>query len=232
MDMAQMTDQQREFIMQFFEANMKREKQGKVERFKRLNAFVKPGQILFCGSSLMEQFPIYEFLLDFDLPYTIYNRGVGGYTTAEMYETLDECVYQLKPKHIFINIGTNDLNTPDYSAETLVKNYRKILDGIRSHLPDARIHMLAYYPINEKITEGTPMNEVFKQRTNARIAEANAAVKALAAEVSASFHDLNAGITDPDGRLKAEYTIEGMHMYASGYKPVLDALLPVLKSLD
>ena len=65
------------------------EKQDKIERFKRLNQFVKPGQILFAGSSLMEQFPIYEFLQDFDLPLTIYNRGVGGYTTTELMENME-----------------------------------------------------------------------------------------------------------------------------------------------
>ena len=48
-------------IQQIFEMEDKMEKQEKIERFRRLNAYVKPGQILFVGSSLMEQFPIYEF---------------------------------------------------------------------------------------------------------------------------------------------------------------------------
>ena len=46
----------------------------RVMRFRYLNEFVKPGQILFAGSSLMEQFPIQEFVADFDLPLTIYNK--------------------------------------------------------------------------------------------------------------------------------------------------------------
>lgn len=50
--------------------------------------------------SLMEQFPIYEFLQDFDLPYTIYNRGIGGYTTQELLENMDVCIYALKPAYI------------------------------------------------------------------------------------------------------------------------------------
>ena len=37
-----------------------------------------------------------------------------------------------------------------------------------------------------------------------------------------------AGITDAEGRLKAEYTVEGMHMYGDGYARILDALLPYL----
>ena len=80
----------------------------RVMRFRYLNEFVKPGQILFAGSSLMEQFPIQEFVADFDLPLTIYNRGVGGFTTSEMLACMQDCVYALRPAYIFINIGTND----------------------------------------------------------------------------------------------------------------------------
>ena len=76
----------------------------RVMRFRYLNEFVKPGQILFAGSSLMEQFPIQEFVADFDLPLTIYNRGVGGFTTSEMLACMQDCVYALRPAYIFINI--------------------------------------------------------------------------------------------------------------------------------
>ena len=69
----------------------------RVMRFRYLNEFVKPGQILFAGSSLMEQFPIQEFIADFDLPLTIYNRGVGGFTTSEMLACMQDCVYALRP---------------------------------------------------------------------------------------------------------------------------------------
>ncbi|MDY5022572.1 MAG: GDSL-type esterase/lipase family protein [Blautia sp.] len=208
------------------------EKQDKIERFKRLNQFVKPGQILFAGSSLMEQFPIYEFLQDFNLPLTIYNRGVGGYTTTELMENMEPCIYALKPAHIFINIGTNDMNEVDYTCEGLIENYRRILEGIRKNLPDTKLYLLSYYPVNPSAAKNDPvMQEVLKIRTNARISEANKAVAALAEELRATYLDVNAGITDENGNLKEEYTIEGMHMYANGYKPVFDTLRPVLESL-
>ena len=85
----------------------------RVMRFRYLNEFVKPGQILFAGSSLMEQFPLYEFLQDDDLHCTLYNRGIGGFTTTELLEAMDECILELHPAHLFLNIGTNDLNGPD-----------------------------------------------------------------------------------------------------------------------
>ena len=222
-----------QLIQQFFAEQGAREKQEKLQRFKRLNQYVKPGQILFAGSSLMEQFPIYEFLQDFDLPYTVYNRGVGGFTTAELLENMEDCIYALQPRHIFLNIGTNDLNGPDYSQQALIERYTQILQGIRERLPQTRLYLLAYYPINATVGGRIPyMKAVLAHRTNERINAANAAVQELAAQFGAQFLDLNGPLRDENGELKEEYTIEGMHMYANGYKPVLDQLLPVLAALD
>lgn len=215
-------------VQEFYAARSAAEKREKVERFRRLNRFARPGQIVFAGSSLMEQFPIYEFLQDFDLPLTVYNRGVGGFTTAELLEVLDPCIFDLKPRVLVLNIGTNDLNGPDYSQEQLLANYAEILTRIRQSLPDVKLLLLAYYPVNPTVADNPYMQGIFKYRTNARIAAASAGVRELAAKYGAQFLDLNAGITDANGNLKAEYTVEGMHMYADGYKPVLDALLPAL----
>lgn len=222
---------QQEIIGQFYKQRMQEEKADKIRRFQYLNAFVKKGQIVFAGSSLMEQFPIYEFLQDFDLPYTIYNRGVGGFTTSELLPVLKECIYDLEPKYLFLNIGTNDLNGPDYVQEALIERYDTILREIRAHLPQVKIFLLAYYPVNPEAAGNPWMKQVFQYRTNERIRAASEGVKQLAQKHGAAFLDLNAGITDEKGNLKAEYTIEGMHMYANGYKPVLDALLPVLETL-
>jgi len=76
------------------------------------------------------------------------------------------------------------------------------------------------------------MKRTLSLRTNERVRAASEAVRELAAQHSAGFLDLNAGITDEQGNLKAEYTVEGMHMYATGYRQVLEALLPVLKNLE
>ena len=215
----------------FFRERQRQEKEDKLARFRHLNPYVRKGQIVFAGSSLMEQFPIYEFLLDFQLPYTIYNRGVGGFTTDEFYAALEDCVFALEPAHLFLNIGTNDLNGPEYRLSRLLDNYEKILQAIRGRLPATRLYLMAYYPVNPAVATIPHMQEIFRHRTNARIREASEGVRALAARYGARFLDCNAGLTDADGNLKAEYTIEGMHMYANGYKPVLDALLPVLQEI-
>lgn len=215
-------------IDQIMQIRFQAEKKDKVTRFRYLNSYVKKGQIVFAGSSLMEQFPIYEFLQDFDIPKVIYNRGIGGYTTTEMMETLDECIYALEPSRLFLNIGTNDFNTPDYREEELMERYGMILSKIRERLPEVQIYLMAYYPINELVSDDPRMKEVFKNRTNAKLLSANKAVEKLAAEYDARYIDVNTGLYDADGRLKIEFTIEGMHMYANGYRAVLTELLPYL----
>ena len=144
------TPEQADVLRQAFEERGRLEKSMKAENYRHLNRFVRKHQILFVGSSLMEQFPIYELLLDRQLPYTIYNRGIGGTTTFELLENMDACIYDLEPDYIYLNIGTNDLNLPDYSEEGLIERYRRIVLGIREHLPVARLFLLAYYPVNPR----------------------------------------------------------------------------------
>ena len=54
----------REQIMQDMMARFGREKEKKLNQYRQLNAFVKKGQTLFTGSSLMEQFPIAEYCMN------------------------------------------------------------------------------------------------------------------------------------------------------------------------
>ena len=39
---------------------------------------------------------------------------------------------------------------------------------------------------------------------------------------------MNEGLTDARGMLKAEFTVEGIHMYANGYRVVMQNLRPYL----
>ncbi len=209
------------------------EKEQQVERYRRLNRFVKPGQIVFAGSSLMEQFPIAEMQLGLDLPLYIYNRGIGGFTTSELFPVLDVCVYDLKPKYLFLNIGTNDLNATDLVMDDLMERYAKILDGTTKNVPGVKIYLLAYYPVNQEVTKirDPQAQAAFACRTNERIGEANREVEKLAVRYGARYLDVSDGLKDENGNLKAEYTVEGVHFYADGYAAVLERLLPVLKTL-
>ncbi len=213
-------------MMEFFKQRMRDQQMDRLERYRVLNRFAKKGEILFTGSSLMEQFPINELLMSNGMTQVIYNRGVGGFTTTDMLEYMEEMIFGTEPSRIFINIGTNDIGSPDYQLEALMANYEKILVQTKERLPKAQITLMAYYPVNE--VDKVPDNEwgahMFDTRTNANIDIANAAVKELAEKLGCRFIDVSDGLRDENGRLKAEFTIEGIHMYASGYQVVLENL--------
>lgn len=212
--------------MDFFKELMHREQQDKLERYRILNQNVKKGEILFTGSSLMEQFPVNELLMTNGMNQVIYNRGIGGFTTTDMLEYMEEMVFGTEPSRIFINIGTNDIGSPEYQLEALLERYEEIIVRIQERLPEAEINMMAYYPVNEtdKIPEGEWGKTAFVTRTNENINIANAAIENLAAKKGCRFINVNEGLADERGKLKKEYTIEGIHMYANGYQVVLQNL--------
>lgn len=137
------------------------EKEEKVQRYREENRLTLPGQVVFAGSSLMEQFPIGKLLAEHDDDTLIYNRGIGGFVSQELLEVLDVCVLDLKPSRLFINIGTNDLSNADMPISRLMENYDKILTKIESELSGIEIYLMAYYPINYEAAaeyEGVPEN--------------------------------------------------------------------------
>ncbi len=217
-------------FLKFHQEQMLRDQQDKLERFRILNQNAKKGEILFTGSSLMEQFPVNELLMTRGMRQVVYNRGIGGFTTEDMLRNMEEMVFAVKPRKIFINIGTNDIGSQGYRLEKLMENYGKIITQIRERLPEAEIYMMAYYPVNEtdKLPEGEWAKTMFLTRTNENISIANKAVEELAGRMGCHFINVNQGLTDEAGKLKKEFTVEGIHMYANGYEVVLENMRPFL----
>ena len=201
------------------------EKEQMVRDFHVWNKSALKGQIVFTGSSLMEMFPIEEWVKELgpDAP-VVYNRGVGGYKTCDLLPILDACVFELAPRKVFINIGTNDLSDSSIPLTEVMENYERIITQIEEKLPKVIIYMMAYYPINyEAATE--EMKPCLLIRTNEKINAANTLVEQLAAKHHQRFINVNAPLTDVSGNLKAEYTIEGMHIRPEGYRAIFDDVM-------
>lgn len=204
------------------------DKERKVERYREENKSAVLGQTVFTGSSLMEMFPIEKLLQEKGEETIIYNRGIGGFMTHELYEVLDVCVLDLKPSKVFINIGTNDLSWSSIPISDVIKNYEKIITDIETALPGVEIYLMAYYPVNFEAASES-MKECLKVRTNEKINEANLEVEKLARRHGQKYIDINANLKDEQGRLKAEYTIEGMHIYEEGYRAIYDDIMAYVK---
>ena len=211
---------------------MKQEQQRKLENYRKANKSARKGEILFTGSSLMEMFPVEDFLKEENSDQIIYNLGIGGFVTDDMLEHMDEQIFDLEPSAVFINIGTNDLSDSSKTfaqvlAHTLA-NYEKILLQIKERLPRTKVFTMAYYPV---CTTGREEEAVFINRNNPNLAAANKAVKQLAEKLGYCYIDVNSGLTDENGMLKEEITIDGFHMYPEGYRIVWENMKPYLYAL-
>ena len=198
----------------------KQDKYRMVQSWQTLNQSCLKGQIVFTGSSLMEMFPVETFAAEEGSGFpVVYNRGVGGWRTEEMLACLDEMVIGLLPRRVFINIGTNDLSDSSVTISALMTRYEEILTRIKAGVPHVQIVMMAYYPVNYEAAAES-MKACLRIRTNERIRAANQAVQALAGRLGYRYIDVNAPLTDEQGRLRAEYTIEGMHINEAGYRAI------------
>ena len=194
------------------------EKKKKIRSFRQLNKYAKQGQILFTGSSLMEQFPVCELYSSLcpGSKKILYNRGVGGFTSDE-----------------FINVGTNDMNSDsDTNGEDaithIISNYENILKAADEHLSDPEIYIMAYYPVNTNVInmlKDRDLYEKFKTRSNEKISEANVQLKKFADTHDCFFIDANSGLTDSKGELRPEFTIDGVHMYPDAYRIVFENIV-------
>lgn len=201
------------------------EKEQMVKDFHIWNKNAVKGQIVFTGSSLMEMFPVEEWVRELgpDAP-IVYNRGVGGYKTSDLLPILDACVFELEPRKVFINIGTNDLSDDSIPLEKVMSNYDRIITQIEERLPGVIIYMMAYYPVNYDAA-AEEMKPCLLIRTNDKINRANELVEQLAARHGQRFINVNAPLMDEQGRLKAEYTIEGMHIKPEGYRAIFGDIM-------
>ena len=216
---------EREQIMQDMMKHFQQEKEMKRARYRQQNAYIRKGQTLFTGSSLMEQFPITEYCLNEGLPIA-YNRGIGGYTTDEFLAAIDDVLLDMQPAKLFINIGTNDIRSMPEGEDWfshLSANYRAICEIIRDRLPKTTVYMMAYYPVNLKALQARADQGPIV-RTNENVAKANEMVSALAAEFGFHYIDVNDGLKDETGSLKAEYTRDGIHFDSAAYRTVFERL--------
>ncbi len=211
---------------------MKKEQADKVKNYRILNACAKKGGILFTGSSLMELFPVTELAISAGITEPVYNRGIGGTTTDDFLREIDTVLLDLEPAKVFINIGTNDMTDRVYGdkwMDHLADNYEEILKIAREKLPDTKIYCMAYYPTNRHLPNQNPIQAgMLKDRTPENIAACSARVKALAEKYGYEYIDVNDGLYDENGEQRAEFAIDGVHMYANAYRIVFENLKPYL----
>ena len=160
-------------------------------------------EIIFLGNSITDGAEWFEL---FDGNVNIKNRGIGGDDTDGILERLEE-VTESKPAKIFIMIGTNDLAFGK-TAEYVVSNYVKIIEQIKSDSPKTQIYIQSVLPVDDALHYTRPNKEILK--INTQLVE-------LSSKYKLTYIDLMPIFQAENGKLKKEYTIDGLHINGEGY---------------
>ena len=169
------------------------------------------GNIVFLGDSITD-------FLNFDevLPsYHIINMGIAGDTTSGVLRRLGE-VISLRPRKLFLLIGTNDIGMDLWTAP-IARNIREIVSRVQAKSPSTKIYLQAVFPTRGNVN-----------RPNDLIQELNAEIKAIAQEKHCTFIDLYPLLLDSEGMLAEEYTVDGLHLSDSGNAKWMAYVVPYL----
>lgn len=147
----------------------------------------------------------------------IKNRGIAGDVTYGVLRRLDE-VINGKPAKVFILIGINDLGrkVPD---DVILQNYERMVRRIKAGSPHTRIYLQTLLPTNDSFNK---LEHLYHKEVN--IKYINTKMKELAARESVTFVDLHSHFIDEQGKLKKEYTWDGVHLTLAGYRKWVEVL--------
>ena len=148
------------------------------------------------------------------------NRGISGDITFGVLERLDE-VTEGKPVKVFILIGINDIsrNIPD---SIILDNYKKMILRIKKESPKTKIFFNTLLPVNNTFTDRAQFNK------DEHIQAINEGLKKLAASYKVTVIDIHPHFLDAAKKLDKQYTYDGLHLNADGYKKWAALLKPWL----
>ena len=142
---------------------------------------------------------------------TARNRGISGDISFGVLERLDE-VTEGNPAKIFILIGINDIsrNIPD---AVILNNFKTMVRRIHRESPRTKIYFQTLLPVNNEFTQ-------FRNHYNKdeHILSINSQLKALAKTEDFVVIDLYTPLLNANKKLDKQYTEDGLHLTAEGYK--------------
>ena len=177
---------------------------------------------VFLGDSRTEGLSLYSGLKT-GYFYTAVGATVESVFSKKNFETEDgekvpllDAVAEQDCDKIYIMLGINELGWS--KVKTFHDQYAKLVDRVRADHPEAKIVLQSIPPVSAKQeAKKTYVN-------NARIAEYNGVIQALAEEKECYFLDVAACLTGGDGLLPKDLNFDGIHLNPAGCKVWLNYL--------
>ncbi len=184
-----------------------------IAKYKAENPNVDENVILFTGDSMIEFFKLDKYIPEIES----LNRGIAGATTKTYKDHFNDIFGDIKPKAIYVSIGSNDLVL---LRKTPLEVYSNVLDffiQLRAHYKTVDFHYISMTPvINED-------HKLYKKiyvagRSNEDIIEINSLLEVHFNKVGIEFINVYDALVGDDGYLNENYTADGIHLNDLGYQ--------------
>jgi lysophospholipase L1-like esterase len=129
--------------------------------------------------------------------------GYNGFNSEQLKSILMARVLPLKPRFCFIQGGGNDIRSHCYDKNELIMNIKEMIDSLQIN----NVH-----PVLQSL-----FHRYNVQDYNTQVDSINLLLMQLSKEEKIVFLDVNKYLINERG-LRSEYTIEGIHLNAEGYK--------------
>jgi len=150
----------------------------------------------------------------------IVNLGYSGDSLKGMTSRVG-MVQAVSPEKVFVMGGINGLR--DGACEQSLDEYQKLIDALKSALPDAEIYVQSVLPISD-----------YKEKsvcTNKTISIFNSGLQKIATEQGLVYVDLYS-LYEKGGQLNPALTKDGIHLKSEAYSLWEEAVEPLLFSED
>ena len=154
--------------------------------------------------------------------YDIVNLGIGGDKIEDLLYRL--CLLDaLDVQRCFVSIGGNNALSNQFNATRFKTNYELLINELKNRNIEIYVNTIA--PITNY---GNNYSESFVKGKNDKINTANAIIRQLASDYEITLIDIAPLMTDAEGKLIKEYTVEGVHFSEAGNKLWFDVVKPYL----
>lgn len=183
----------------------------RTETYKQRTAFfaenpLQQGQIVFFGNSITQAGEWQKYFPEAD----VVNRGISGDNTRGMLARINE-ITAAKPKKFFILAGINDISLSRANA-TILRNYSQLINQLQTESPDTEIFIQSILPINNDVGHYSRLKGKEEQ-----VLSLNRELRQLAQSKRVAFINLFPFFADGDGKLKKEFTSDGLHLNSDAY---------------
>jgi len=154
------------------------------------------------------------------------NRGIPGQTSTQILLRFRQDVIDLHPAAVVILAGVNDLNLglDSASVETIEENYEDMADLAIAN--EIRPVFATILPVNTEVVKPHPL---VRTHPNAAIRTIDAWLRAYCARRRIELIDFADAMQMPNGQLRPEYSDDGLHPNAAGYRAMSSIAMPRLR---